>query len=141
MVWLRLIHILAGIFWVGSAVFTAVILVPAARAAGAEGGHFMERLMQQRRTRAALGRELVEQGLEQLPPRAEPMIHRHAGDARPPRHPLQAELGGAAREQQPPGRGDDAGPGLVHRRLAAAHAVRPGGHGNLDAANLIIQTV
>src|SRR2546426_6301973 len=55
MVWLRLIHILAGIFWVGSAVFTAVILVPAARAAGAAGGQFMERLMQQPRTRAALG--------------------------------------------------------------------------------------
>ncbi len=59
MVWLRLIHILAGIFWVGSAVFTAVILVPAARAAGAEGGHFMERLMQQRRTRAALGAAML----------------------------------------------------------------------------------
>jgi len=55
MLWLRLVHILAGVFWVGSAVFLAAIVLPAARAAGAEGGHFMERLMQQPRTRAALG--------------------------------------------------------------------------------------
>ncbi|OLC08855.1 MAG: hypothetical protein AUH42_00455 [Gemmatimonadetes bacterium 13_1_40CM_70_11] len=59
MLWLRLVHILAGVFWVGSAVFMAAIVLPAARAAGAEGGHFMERLMQQPRTRAALGGAMV----------------------------------------------------------------------------------
>ncbi len=59
MLWLRLVHIVAGVFWVGSAVFMAAVLLPAARAAGAEGGHFMERLMQQPRTRAALGAAML----------------------------------------------------------------------------------
>ncbi len=59
MLWLRLVHILAGVFWVGSAVFMAAIVLPAARAAGAEGGVFMERLMQQPRTRAALGAAML----------------------------------------------------------------------------------
>ncbi len=59
MLWLRLVHILAGVFWVGAAVFLAAIVVPAARAAGAEGGQFMERLMQQPRTRAALGAAML----------------------------------------------------------------------------------
>jgi len=59
MLWLRLVHIVAGAFWVGAAVFMAAIVVPAARAAGAEGGNFLERLMQQPRTRAALGGAMV----------------------------------------------------------------------------------
>jgi len=46
MVWLRLVHIVAGTFWVGSAVFGALILLPTARAAGPEGGRFLGRLMQ-----------------------------------------------------------------------------------------------
>lgn len=42
---LRLIHIFAGTIWVGAAFFNALFLEPAARAAGAEGGRFMERLV------------------------------------------------------------------------------------------------
>jgi uncharacterized membrane protein len=45
-VWLRLLHIVAGTFWVGSAVFGALILFPTARAAGPEGRRFLGRLMQ-----------------------------------------------------------------------------------------------
>jgi uncharacterized membrane protein len=45
MVWLRLLHIVAGIVWVGSAVFSALFLLPTARAAGAEGARFVARLM------------------------------------------------------------------------------------------------
>jgi len=52
-VWLRLVHIVAGIVWVGSAVFGALFLFPTARAAGAEGGRFIERLM--RRVGPAMG--------------------------------------------------------------------------------------
>lgn len=44
MVWLRLVHIVAGIVWVGSAVFAALFLFPAARAAGVDGRRFLERL-------------------------------------------------------------------------------------------------
>ena len=39
---LRLIHILAGTFWVGAAVVTTVFLMPAARAMGPEGGKFLQ---------------------------------------------------------------------------------------------------
>jgi len=46
MVWLRLLHIVAGVVWVGSAVFSALFLMPVARAAGPEGGRFVARLMQ-----------------------------------------------------------------------------------------------
>ncbi len=34
MVWLRLVHIVAGTFWVGSVVFAALFLFPTARAVG-----------------------------------------------------------------------------------------------------------
>jgi len=43
-VWLRLVHIVAGVVWVGSAVFAALILFPAARAAGADGRRLLDRL-------------------------------------------------------------------------------------------------
>src|SRR6266700_4637093 len=46
MVWLRLVHIVAGIVWVGSAVFAALFLFPTARAVGADGRRFMEGLRQ-----------------------------------------------------------------------------------------------
>jgi uncharacterized membrane protein len=46
---LRLIHILAGIFWVGAIFLIAGFLLPTARATGREGGRFMQHLMQQRR--------------------------------------------------------------------------------------------
>jgi len=44
-VWLRLVHIVAGVVWVGSAVFAALFVLPTARALGAEGGRFVARLM------------------------------------------------------------------------------------------------
>ena len=46
---LRLIHILAGIFWVGTLFVIAGFLMPAARASGPEGGRFMQHLMLRRR--------------------------------------------------------------------------------------------
>jgi len=46
MLWLRLVHSLAGIFWVGAAVLLAVFILPTARALGDDGGRFVARLMQ-----------------------------------------------------------------------------------------------
>jgi hypothetical protein len=46
---LRLIHILAGIFWVGAIFIIAGFLLPTMRTTGKEGGRFMQHLMQQRR--------------------------------------------------------------------------------------------
>jgi uncharacterized membrane protein len=46
MVWLRLFHIVAGVFWVGSAAYGAFFVMPTARAAGPEGGRFVGQLMQ-----------------------------------------------------------------------------------------------
>lgn len=53
MVWLRLIHIVAGVVWVGSAVFAALFVFPTARALGPDGRRVIERL--QRRMGPALG--------------------------------------------------------------------------------------
>ena len=39
---LRLIHIVAGSFWVSAAVLNAAFLIPAAKALGAEGGKFLQ---------------------------------------------------------------------------------------------------
>jgi uncharacterized membrane protein len=44
---LRLAHIFSGTLWVGSAFFITLFLEPTVRAAGADGGHFMERLVTQ----------------------------------------------------------------------------------------------
>ena len=52
---LRLIHILAGIFWVGTAFLIAGFLVPTMRATGREGGVFVRHLMQERRLQVFLG--------------------------------------------------------------------------------------
>jgi hypothetical protein len=52
---LRLIHILAGIFWAGTAFLVAGFLVPTARARGREGGLFLQHLMLQRRLSDFLG--------------------------------------------------------------------------------------
>ena len=46
---LRLVHILAGVFWVGTAVFTAVFLAPTLRAIGPAGGQVMQQLAQVRK--------------------------------------------------------------------------------------------
>ena len=41
---LRLIHILGGVFWAGTAFFLVSFLTPAVKAAGPEGGKVMQRL-------------------------------------------------------------------------------------------------
>lgn len=46
MVWLRLVHIVAGVVWVGSAAFVALFVLPTARTAGTEGARFVGRLTQ-----------------------------------------------------------------------------------------------
>ena len=53
MVWLHLLHIVPGAIWVGAAVYIALFVLPAARAAGPEGGRVLDHLM--RRTGPALG--------------------------------------------------------------------------------------
>jgi uncharacterized membrane protein len=52
---LRLIHILAGIFWVGAIFVIAGFLLPTARSSGPEGGRFMQQLMLRRRLSVFLG--------------------------------------------------------------------------------------
>jgi len=52
---LRLIHILAGIFWVGAIFLIAGFLLPTARATGRDGGRFMQHMMLQRRLPLFLG--------------------------------------------------------------------------------------
>ncbi|HEU5171562.1 MAG TPA: hypothetical protein VFU46_13530 [Gemmatimonadales bacterium] len=46
---LRIIHILAAVFWVGAALFVAAFLMPALRAAGPAAGPVMQQLTQARR--------------------------------------------------------------------------------------------
>lgn len=45
---LRLVHVLGGIFWVGSALFIAIFLVPSLAAAGPAAGHVMGALQRRR---------------------------------------------------------------------------------------------
>jgi|SRR4051794_22289249 hypothetical protein len=52
---LRLIHILAGVFWAGTAFLMAGFLIPTMRATGREGGIFVQYLMRERRLQASLG--------------------------------------------------------------------------------------
>jgi uncharacterized membrane protein len=52
---LRLIHILAGVFWAGSAFMLAGFLVPTVRATGPEGGRFMAYLVARRRLPVVIG--------------------------------------------------------------------------------------
>jgi hypothetical protein len=52
---LRLIHILGGIFWVGTMLLLAGFLLPTVRAVGRDGGRFMQLLMQQHRLQFYLG--------------------------------------------------------------------------------------
>ena len=52
---LRLIHILAGVFWAGTAFVIAGFLVPTLRETGREGGRFIQHLMQRRRLQVYLG--------------------------------------------------------------------------------------
>ena len=46
---LRLIHILAGVFWAGTAMFTVSFLIPAVRALGPAGGPVMQEITQKRK--------------------------------------------------------------------------------------------
>jgi hypothetical protein len=52
---LRLVHILAGVFWAGTAFLIAGFLMPTMRATGREGGAFIQHLMQTRRLQLFLG--------------------------------------------------------------------------------------
>jgi uncharacterized membrane protein len=52
---LRLIHILAGIFWVGAIFLIAGFLFPTVRASGPEGRRFMQHLMLRRRLPVYVG--------------------------------------------------------------------------------------
>ncbi len=52
---LRLIHILAGVFWVGAMFVVAGFLLPALRRTGRQGGEFMRHIMQDRRLGLFLG--------------------------------------------------------------------------------------
>ena len=52
---LRLVHILAGIFWVGSIFLLVGFLAPAVRTGGPEAGRFMQHLMLRRRLSTFLG--------------------------------------------------------------------------------------
>jgi len=49
MMWLRLVHILAGTFWVGSAITFAGFIYPAVRASGPAGPRVMRQLMEHRK--------------------------------------------------------------------------------------------
>jgi uncharacterized membrane protein len=52
---LRLIHILAGVFWVGAVFLMAGFIFPTVRATGREGGRVAQYLMAQRRLPVFLG--------------------------------------------------------------------------------------
>jgi uncharacterized membrane protein len=56
---LRLIHILAGTFWVGAAFLMAGFLIPTVRETGQAGGRFMEHLMLRRRLPVFLGSAML----------------------------------------------------------------------------------
>jgi uncharacterized membrane protein len=45
MIVLRLIHVLAGVFWAGSVIFVAAFLIPAVAASGPGGGQVIQQVM------------------------------------------------------------------------------------------------
>ena len=45
----RFVHILAGVFWAGTAMFTAAFLIPAVRALGPAGGPVMQQIAQKQK--------------------------------------------------------------------------------------------
>jgi uncharacterized membrane protein len=51
---LRIVHIVFGLFWAGTAIALAAFVIPAARANGATGGCVLREIMQQRRLSASL---------------------------------------------------------------------------------------
>jgi len=54
MILLRLVHIGAGVFWGGAAVMIAAFVEPAVKAAGPDGGRFMQRLVKGQRLSLAM---------------------------------------------------------------------------------------
>ena len=54
MIALRIVHILFGLFWAGTAIALAAFVIPAARANGPTGGRLLRELMQRRRLSASL---------------------------------------------------------------------------------------
>ncbi len=55
MVVLRVLHILAGVFWAGAALMTAGFVTPTVQALGPEGGKFMQGLLQRTRFSLVMG--------------------------------------------------------------------------------------
>jgi hypothetical protein len=55
MIGLRLIHIICGVFWTGTAMTMAWFLLPASRAMGPPGGAFMQQLMFKQKLRNFVG--------------------------------------------------------------------------------------
>ncbi len=55
MIVLRLVHILAGVFWAGAAFATVGFILPAARRAGPAGGQYILRLLQMRFSQTVVG--------------------------------------------------------------------------------------
>lgn len=51
---LRIVHILFGLFWAGTAIALAAFVIPTARANGPTGGRLLRELMQRRRLSASL---------------------------------------------------------------------------------------
>lgn len=51
---LRIVHILFGLFWAGTAIALAAFVIPAARAKGRTGGRMLREIMQRRRLSASL---------------------------------------------------------------------------------------
>ncbi len=54
MIVLRLIHIVAGVFWVGAAFMVVSFILPTANAAGPAGAQFMQQLLQRNFTRTVI---------------------------------------------------------------------------------------
>src|SRR5262245_5950597 len=59
---LRLVHIVSGVFWVGSVLFATVILVPSVRAAGPAGVAIMKELGQRRMPLFMMGAAILTLG-------------------------------------------------------------------------------
>ena len=59
MIVLRVIHIVAGVFWVGTVMVMAWFVLPASQAMGPPGGAFMQQLMFRQRLRVFVGVAMI----------------------------------------------------------------------------------
>src|SRR5215210_4223006 len=59
MIVLRVIHIIAGVFWAGSIMAIAWFVLPASQAMGQPGGAFMQQLMFRQRLRLFVGGSMI----------------------------------------------------------------------------------